>query len=191
MDFIIKESLWYLPNIRDRGDAASAEIYSTTHSLHMCMCGFSFFLSFFWHIMNSVPQKNKTTTYNFTLIKVAAVKEDGVITQIPFGQQSLHFFMERFGVQMKSWETRLTVTETDTTASTNKLHIWCDSIINTHMNYSHWYTQRGPTSSETWHFRWFAEKYNTSRGVCVVNIVGSVSSRTAVVLVRRTIPASW
>lgn len=43
-------------------------------------------------------------TYNFTLIKIAAVQEDGVIAQIPFSQKSLHLFMKLLRLQMNSWE---------------------------------------------------------------------------------------
>lgn len=39
-------------------------------------------------------EENWYNTYNFTLIKIAAVQEDGVIAQIPFSQKSLHFFMK-------------------------------------------------------------------------------------------------
>lgn len=47
-------------------------------------------------------EENCYITYNFTLIKIAAVQEDGVIAQIPFSQKSLHLFMKLLRLQMNS-----------------------------------------------------------------------------------------
>lgn len=49
-------------------------------------------------------KENWYITHYFTLIKIAAVQEDGVIAQIPFSQKSLHFFMKLLRLQMNSWE---------------------------------------------------------------------------------------
>lgn len=51
-----------------------------------------------------VWEKNWYITYDFTLIKIAAVQEDGVTAGIPFSQKSLNFFMKLLRLQMNSWE---------------------------------------------------------------------------------------
>lgn len=84
-------------------------IHAPPPLIYACVYVFySFFSSYF-----EFYASKEISTYNFTLIKVAAVKEDGVITQISFGQKSLHFFMERFGLQMNTWEDKQAVTATD------------------------------------------------------------------------------
>lgn len=44
----------------------------------------------------------KLISYNSTLVKVAAIQEDGVIAHITFSQQSLHLFMKLLRLQMNS-----------------------------------------------------------------------------------------